>query len=104
MPARAQSMLYSGEPVRSPDLFNTRVHEQTRLAHERKLHGLYVDYADGTLQLPSHITEQEAWQPIHLAQEELDRDRAEWTEQVHKAQWLSQFSPTSRLIWTAWIY
>ena len=102
--AHAQSMLHSDEPIRSPDLFNTRVREQTRFAHERKLRGLYVDYADGALQLPGHITEQEARQLIHLAQEELDRDREEWAEQVEKANWLSQFSPTGRAIWIAWIY
>lgn len=102
--AHARFMLHSGETIRSPDLFNTRVREQTRLGHERKLRGLYVDYADGTLQLPGHITEQEARQLIHLAQEELDRDREEWTEQLGKAHWLSQFSPTGRAIWIAWIY
>jgi hypothetical protein len=85
-------MLHSDEPLRSPDLFNARVHELTRLAHHRKLRGLYVDYEDGALQLPGHITEQEAWQLIHLTQEQLDRDRAEWGDQLNKAQWVSQFS------------
>jgi AbiV family abortive infection protein len=102
--AHALAMLYSGESICFPDLFNARVRELTRLAHERKLRGLYVDYTDGGLQLPSHIAEQEARQLIDLTQEVLDRDRADWTEQVDKAQWLCQFSPTGRLLWSAWIY
>ena len=101
---QTQFMLRSDEPLRSPDLFNSRVHELTRLAHQRKLRGLYVDYADGALQLPRHVTEQEAWRLIHLAQEQLDRERAEWDQQVQKAQWLCQFSPRGRLIWVMFIF
>jgi AbiV family abortive infection protein len=100
----AQFMLHSDEPLASPDLFNTRVHELTRLAHQRKLRGLYVDYEDGALQIPGHITEREAWQLIRLTQEELDREKAEWDEQLFKAQWLSQFSPRGRCIWVMFIY
>ena len=97
-------MLHSGETIRSPDAFNTRVRERTRFVHERKLRGLYVDYADGALQLPAHITEQGGPEAHPPCTGRTRPRREEWTEQVEKAHWLSQFSPTGRTIWIAWIY
>jgi len=101
---QTQFILRSDEPLQSPDRFNTRVHELARLAHKRKLRGLYVDYADGALQLPRHVTEQEAWRLIHLAQEQLDLEREDWDRQVEKARWLCQYSPRVRRTWVLFIF
>jgi AbiV family abortive infection protein len=98
------SLLRSGQSIESAEAFNDRVRQESKSAHERKLRGLYVDYADGALKLPSEITEAETRQLIDMTQSMLDNSKATWTEQVSKAHLLSQASVLHRSIWIVFIW
>lgn len=80
--AQAFSVLGSSEPISSVNFFNERVRQSSHSAHVRKLRGLYVDYADGALRLPSEITEHETWQLIASVQTMLDSSRSSWVARV----------------------
>lgn len=101
--AQTFSVLHSGEPVNSVNLFNERVRQGSRSANERKFRGLYVDYVDGALQLPDEITDHETWQLIDQAQAVLDHSRSSWAVRVRQAELLSQLPTAYRLIWLLFI-
>ena len=71
---------------RSPSAFSQDIGPASCPAHQRKLRGLYVDYADGEPELPGEITEAEARQVIGRAQWMLDRDTGSWAERANQAQ------------------
>jgi AbiV family abortive infection protein len=100
---QALTVFDSEEQISSPDIFNQRVRQQTRSAHQRKLRGLYVDYADGTTQLPGEIAEQETQQLIDRVQAALTNDTAEWAQRANMVQWLARQSPTARLLWVLFL-
>ena len=103
---QADAVLDSGAPARSPRAFRLHVSQVTRAAHQRKLRGLYVGYADGKPELPGEITGAEAWQLIDQAQRMLDRDTTSQAERVTQVQWLSRQPEAVRVFWLtflAWV-
>ena len=100
--AQSEAALESGS-IGSGQLFNEHVRRESRSAHERKLRGLFVDYADGALQLPSDVTEPETWQLIDRAQRVLDRDEASWPERAAEVERRSQWPLFHRLFFVLFL-
>lgn len=97
--AQVHVILESSDPIRSVNLFNERVRQGSRFAHRSKLRGLYVDYADGSLQLPSDITEHETRRLIDSAQSMIDRSKTSWDARLRQAEWWSRMPKFGRIIW-----
>lgn len=101
--AQVYFILRSGEPVVSHEVVNQRIRRESRSAHERKLRGLYVDYADDRLQLPSEITEDEARELIEQAQTELERSKSSWAGRVAYAEQMSEKTEIFRVVWALFV-
>jgi AbiV family abortive infection protein len=101
--AQALAVMDSGEPIHSPGAFNQRVKQRSHSAHQRKLRGLYVGYADGAPQLPGEITEPETWQLIERTQTAVNLASIEWADRANQVQWLSQQSEKVRAIWVIFL-
>jgi len=97
------AVLETDDPVGPVGQFGQRVRQQSRSAHERKLRGLYVDYADGAAKLPGEITEQAASEAIHRAQATLDRSTTTHARRVHHAEWLAGQPERFRATWLIFI-
>jgi AbiV family abortive infection protein len=97
--AQALAVADSGEPIHSPHGFNQRVNQRSHSAHQRKLRGLYVGYADGEPQLPGEITEHETRQLIERTQTLVNLASTGWVDRANHVQRLSQQTETFRRFW-----
>jgi hypothetical protein len=101
--AQSDFLIESGEPIASSHAFNERVSRSSRSAHARKLRGLYVDYTDGALQLPTGITKAETWLLIRSAQSVLDSTEDTWGERVRQVESLSRWPERHRVVWVTFL-
>lgn len=102
-PVYAYSIVASGERIESERVFADSVRKSSRSAHLRKLHGLYVNFADGMIQVPGEITEQESLAMLNEARTLLDRQKASWSSRVEHARLWSTHSELFRAVFILFI-
>jgi AbiV family abortive infection protein len=97
-PAQISSVLKSRESISSERQFSASVRNGSRLDHLRKLHGLYVDFHGGMLEVPDDIGVREALGMVDKAGALLERQKASWSVQVTNVQQLSSLPLWGRLL------
>ena len=101
--AESAALVGSGQVISSAAVFNGRVHEASRTSHNRKLRGLYVDYADGLVLVPTAIDNATAQRRIELAETLVDRARQGFSARVEQVKWWANKSIALRVVWVIFL-
>jgi AbiV family abortive infection protein len=100
----SHSILASDDPIAPGPWLSGRVRDDSRTAHIRKLRGLYVDFREGTMQIPEEIGQQEALDMISAAEALIDKREGSLPGRIAEAQRVAAWPASHREVYIIFHY